>query len=214
MKTILYCTNCDKTTEIEDFDPRYRYFLCEECKTKQIYVKSGVGERFYGCNFDTYDVDFNNHKSKMPVIYDAIKINQGLIFSGSQIGIGKTHLAIASLIEYCMKDKIDPAKTIFIQMRDYDIELTTSLYNNMNSIIESVKNKKIVILDEMGRESEKTRRIIEMVIDNIYNHNKILIGTTNLNIPEFKKFYDNSIIDRITNMCQIIQLTGKSWRQK
>lgn len=100
--------------------------------------------------------------------------------------------------------------------------LALSLYTagvNLDNLIESVITKSGLVFDEMGGESEirdgfQSKVLLEMLIEGIYNRGGLLLITTPLSSDKFFDLYDGRITDRLGERAEMIEMTGKSYRQK
>lgn len=79
--------------------------------------------------------------------------------------------------------------------------------------------KRPLILDEIGRESQVVkdfgteRRYVPEILSMRYNERSWTMGTSNYDTEALKKMYGGYIEDRLHEMFNIIQLTGKSFRK-
>jgi len=72
------------------------------------------------------------------------------------------------------------------------------------------KYYKVLGIDDIGLESDKN--LLSRIIHHYYDNFKILIMTSNLNMEKIIENYDARIVDRIIELSEIIEITGKSRR--
>ena len=132
---------------------------------------------------------------------------KGLLLAGGY-GTGKTTIikSIVSLIEY-----YTPMRFRFVPC----VEMHTEVKEHGMKFFE----KRPIVLDEIGRESKSIKdygteiRPIQEMLAMRYNTQAWTFGTTNFNTKSLKEFYGGYIEDRLKEMFNIIEVTGKSFRE-
>jgi len=91
-------------------------------------------------------------------------------------------------------------------------------YEINDEIYKDLIKKRIIIIDELGSESERVEfgnRVlyIPLIIDKCESDSKLLIFTTNRTPEDIIELYGKAIYDRICKLCKIIIFKGKSFRR-
>lgn len=136
-------------------------------------------------------------------------IKYGLLFTGP-VGTGKTHLA-AGILKVAYNRGLDG---VLISVPDLLNEIRNGYNNKGPSIEDKLKNKFIVILDDLGAENltDWVREKIFTLINHRYENQKPLIITTNCTPAQLTERIGERTTDRLREMCKIVKIEGKSWR--
>ncbi len=211
------------------FKTSRRCSLCfKNEKMKKKLASALIPSRYEHCTFENYNpLSPTQKKAKQVSIRFVeeypIDTNAGLFFMGP-CGVGKTHLAIATL-----RGLIDKGfSCIFYDFRDllkkiqysYNAESEVTEYEVLKPVLE----KDILVLDELGSQKITSwiRDTITHIINRRYNDNKIIILTSNyLDNPPKTRVDEETLIDRIGirlhsrlyEMCRIVNIEGKDFRQ-
>jgi len=86
-------------------------------------------------------------------------------------------------------------------------------------LIELTARKKLIGIDEMGREPLGNdfgikHESLEYVINDCEFKMKLLFVTTNMNLPQIEKRYGKHILSRIERLCKIVPFVGPDLRPK
>ena len=152
-------------------------------------------------------------------LHRTIKENTGLYLYGPT-GSGKTVYACSYLLEinkYARFNNLSFGPYKFITFLDLLAKIKNSFNGNGNEIeiIEEYCNAGVLVLDDIGVEkvSEWTLQTLQTIINHRYNHLKITIITSNLDLNALSKsLNDDRIPSRICGMCKIKKFTGKDFR--
>lgn len=196
-------------------------------KTSDILRLMKVPEIYRDMSFDTFEPERANWNPKtIQRIRDLAKQRRWIIICGTKTGTGKTRLAVCAMLEsfqndtYEVKEYGDDYET-----RDKCIGSHKQLYNeslyhflsirrliNISDIrdkakqFEDVVTKRIVLLDEMGREKDKwVADQIDALTFGFEEDCKQVIGTAGMSAKEFRNFYDESLMRRIEERGEIIE---------
>ena len=73
----------------------------------------------------------------------------------------------------------------------------------------------LLVLDDAGAEkwTEWTEPTLYTIIDERYSYCKPLIITTNSTLDELEKKIGDRAMDRVLEMCEIVENTGESYRK-
>lgn len=183
--------------------------------------KAGLGKRFLAKNFNNFEQNPNQKAYDVCVGYarnivDNTESGKGLLLHGP-VGTGKTHL-IAGIIDYIarMRKRTFSGNIIFTTMINLLAELRFSVQEQgkTESTIREYQKCNLLILDDFGTEKETdwTAETIYKIINYRYEEVKPIIITTNSNVAEFLRFFDERLASRIMETCTILKLTGKDYR--
>jgi DNA replication protein DnaC len=157
----------------------------------------------------------------------------GLLFLGP-CGVGKTHLAVATMNELIHKKRVP---CYFCDFREL-IRSIQSTYSSDSELTEvdvlsPIFHKDVLILDELGakRTTAWVEETVFYIINNRYNNKKLTIFTSNYpdsdeeeedNREAYFKKGKETLVDRIGvrlrsrlyEMCKIVQMDGDDYRKK
>jgi DNA replication protein DnaC len=199
--------------------------------------QANIPRRYTQCTFENFEIHNDSHRHALKISKQFVKNypvqDVGLLFIGP-CGVGKTHLAIATLQELIKEKK---ARCYFIDFRDL-IRKIQSTYSPDSPLTDSdifaqIFEKDVLILDELGakRTTAWVEETIFYIINNRYNNKKLTIFTSNYldqeedeedNRESFFKRRGDSLVDRIGvrlrsrlyEMCKIVEMEGDDYRKK
>lgn len=193
-------------------------------KLERLRKHSLMDNKFKNCNFENFEIDeqnksyFNMAKNYVSNFHKIKEENMGLMFYGSP-GTGKTYLA------FCIANELIENLTPVIAISSIGllnkIKETYKKFGNEGEyeIINSLKNASLLILDDLGAESntEWAKEKIYEIIDSRYRDGKPIIITTNLTTNQLKNKLASGdgvyrTYDRIVEMCTQIEVKGKARR--
>lgn len=192
---------------------------------ERLKINSLIDERFKTCTFDNFVVTNENKKILKFARYyvdnfqEMKKNNCGLLFFGRP-GSGKSYLSFCianALLEKYVSVIAITSNGLLQKIR----ELSTFGSTEINDLYRNLNKVSLLILDDLGAEasSEYNKSKIYEVIDARYRSNKPIIITTNLNPADFKRKITSGdgvarTFDRIAEMCEIVEMNYKSFREK
>jgi DNA replication protein DnaC len=199
--------------------------------------QANIPRRYSSCTFDNFEIHNDSHRHALKISKQFVKNypiqDVGLIFIGP-CGVGKTHLAVATVQELIKEKK---ARCYFIDFRDL-IRKIQSSYSPDSPLTDSVIfsqlfQQDVLVLDELGakRTTAWVEETIFYIINNRYNNKKLTIFTSNYLDQEeeeedtreaFFKRRGDSLVDRIGvrlrsrlyEMCKIVEMEGDDYRKK
>jgi len=174
-----------------------------------------VPERFWGCAFDVYDTDYNNDADVVSDLKELASTGGSALILCPISKRGKTTLAISMMGRSQYIHKYKPNECLFINLRR-EGERMWQLGTKREEIIKHWLGKKILLFDEMGREREEMKSIIESVIHIMFDEMKQVIITsfwTEKQWRDKKTGYCYSIIRRIEDSGRIFDLQGKKFNR-
>lgn len=141
---------------------------------------------------------------------------KGLLLTGES-GIGKTHLAAWTFVEWSRKNKSEEVEFVnypyLIMRMQYHIEVE----NFKNEwIIDDMIDAKLLVLDDIG--SEKTsawnNSILYTIINYRYERMKLTLVTSNFHPQVLATRIGDNIVSRLIEMCQVVKIISEDRRIK
>ena len=139
-----------------------------------------------------------------------INNGRGLLLAGS-CGSGKTHLAVAALLEII--DTAKPGKLLFSNFQDLIQEIQASFDSDevpsKSEILRPLLEADLLVLDELGSQKPSmfVQDILYYVINTRYNDERTTIFTTNLT-EDLQERIGERLRSRLYEMTDEIRLTG------
>jgi DNA replication protein DnaC len=237
----LSCEYCQGTGwQIDDIEGRHVAKRCKCFLDRQVDIlleQANIPRRYAQCTFENFEIHNDSHRHALKISKQFVKNypvqDVGLLFIGP-CGVGKTHLAIAT-VQKLIKEK--KARCYFIDFRDL-IRKIQSTYSPDSPLTDSeifaeIFDKDVLVLDELGakRTTAWVEETIFYIINNRYNNNRLTIFTSNYldqeeeeedNRESFFKRRGDSLVDRIGvrlrsrlyEMCKIVEMEGDDYRKK
>lgn len=222
------CTACDGTGW--EFVAGKGVRECECVARRRIetaLASSRIPERFKHASFE-------NYKAYTPALQKALMQSQriveevpasevGLLLIGKS-GLGKTHLACASLRALIEKG----LSGVFYDFRDLLKEIQNSFNPATQSselkVLAPVLNADVVVLDELGAAKPTTwvQETVTYIVNERYNARRTTFFTSNYLDTEPGSAYDESLTERIGvrlrsrlhEMCRLVPIEGGDYRLK
>jgi DNA replication protein DnaC len=158
-----------------------------------------------------------NFVLKYPIIE-----GEGFLFMGP-CGVGKTHLAVAIILELITKKGIP---CMFYDFRDLLSEIKSTYTTNSSltesTILRPVLEKEILVLDELGAQkvTEWMRDMLTYIINQRYSEKRTTIITSNW-MDEADDDEETlagrigyRLRSRLYEMCQVLEIVGEDYRRK
>lgn len=206
-------------------------------RVRKIIGESGMGERFLQRTFDTFVTDTQEKRKikaaaqhyaktfdqQLPKRGQPLPGRNGFLIAGTK-GTGKTHIAAA------IANDLMHRGTAVICMTERNLfDKIRRTYNRdggdetaVRRIYETVP---LLIIDDLGKEkaTEWTLATLYAIIDGRYEKAMPLIITTNYDTKSLiarltpaggDKTTADTVVDRLTEMCENIVMGGESWRSR
>jgi len=146
-----------------------------------------------------------------------IEQNVNIVFMGN-VGLGKTHLAIALAHTACLHD----VSVLFTSA--VDIVNTLSAAQSVHNLPKALKRyltPRLLVVDELGYlpMDKRGADLLFQVISARYERGAIVL-TTNTVYKQWPRIFNNdstittAVLDRLLHHCETIQIQGKSYRMK
>jgi DNA replication protein DnaC len=214
-----------------------------ERRNQILFEQANIPRRYRDCSFSNFEVE---HDDSLP---DALKIAKkfvknypvqdvGLLFLGP-CGVGKTHLAVATMNELIHKKGVP---CYFCDFREL-IRSIQSTYSPDSELAEvdvlsPIFYKDVLVLDELGakRTTAWVEETVFYIINNRYNNKKLTIFTSNYPDSDEEEEEDDRLDyykkggkkvketlvsrigtrlrSRLYEMCKKVQMDGDDYRKK
>ncbi|HEY0139488.1 MAG TPA: ATP-binding protein [Thermoanaerobaculia bacterium] len=189
-------------------------------------VSATIPKRYSHCTLETFREKATPLKVAKRRVQDFISMwpgtdeGRGLLLMGG-CGVGKTHLAVAALIEIIHSGK--PGKLLFNNFQELIQEIQASFDSDSavskSEILRPLLEADLLVLDELGSQKPTTfvQDILYYVINTRYNEERATIFTTNyFDTPANTK--EETLTDRIGTrlrsrlyeMATLVDFTGAS----
>ncbi|HUP49189.1 MAG TPA: ATP-binding protein [Thermoanaerobaculia bacterium] len=157
-------------------------------RRRQRMASAGIPPRYAHCtlgNFKDKATVLKNARARVQEFIDlwpATDEGRGLLLMGT-CGVGKTHLAVAVLVEIIHADK--PGRLLFSNFQDLIQEIQASFDSDevpsKSELVRPLLEADLLVLDELGSQKPTTfvQDILYYVINSRYNAERTTIFTTN-----------------------------------
>lgn len=187
---------------------------------ERLFTQSGLGERYRHCSFDNFEEHPGNSAAAKAAqryaarIGEKIRQGRGLLLSGP-LGTGKSHLAAA-----VVKAAVQNGRTTIMERVPKLLITLRGTYNGgpvtEQQLMRAMTDADLLVLDDAGSEkwTEWTEPTLYTIIDERYNRERAVFITTNLTLDELQQKIGTRAMDRIVDMCDIVETSGPSYRRE
>ncbi|MBE0448769.1 MAG: ATP-binding protein [Actinobacteria bacterium] len=188
---------------------------------KKLFDHSRVGERFADCTFENWQetpgtkLAYAEAKDFIACFDDRLAKGDGLLFYGP-VGTGKSHLAAAIVNALILERR----SAIFQSVPELLSRLRATYSDRAKereaTLLRALEVAELVVLDDIGAEkwSEWVEEKLYSIIDSRYRAKKPLIITSNLTLDEMNKAVGFRAMDRLIEMCRLVEVKGESFRRQ
>lgn len=199
-----------------------------EEKQAKLIGQSGLSKRFLRRTFDTFRISPENEKAyracrKYADSFGALNADKNSLMLAGNCGTGKTHLAAA--IANALLARMMPV--VFTTPNDLSATVR-SAFDGKNSEAEVVRlyqDVPLLVLDDLGKDqpTQWSVALLYRILNARYENDAPVVVTTNydaaglvkrLTPPGGDDVTGRAIVDRLTEMCYYLPMTGKSHRQQ
>jgi len=189
-------------------------------RIRRLFRGSGLGERFKNCSFENFRKRPGTEKAYAKArdyadnITSNIRTGKGLIIFG-EYGNGKSHLAAA-----VVNTAIQLGRTAIFERVPALLAKIRETYQGgevtEHQIMRALTDADLVVLDDAGAEkwTSWTEPTLYTIIDERYTHNKAVILTTNSSLDGLEENVGPRAMDRLLEMCEIVENRGTSFRKE
>ena len=181
---------------------------------------SGLGKRFKDCTLNNWkkrkgtEQAFEEALAYSNNLKEQIEAGKGMIIFGNP-GNGKSHL-VAAIVNQAVKlgnvAVFERVPRLLAKIRSTYSGGTVS----EEEIITALIKADLLVLDDLGAEkcSEWTEQSLYTIIDERYTEGLPVIATTNTDLEELERKIGPRSMDRLLEMCEIVENRGTSYRQE
>ncbi len=188
--------------------------------TRAVHLRAaGVPERFENCGLDNFEAKGREHERATAAILGFVEGAEITRFPGLYLhgpaGTGKTHLAVAALLELLAQRRAGR----FVSANELMLECREAyrLDTPLSHILDAYSGPGVLLLDDLGAEkvSEFSRQVLVTLVDRAYARRRPrLLLTSNLTLDQVGAKLDERIADRLREMCLVLRLGGTSHRRR
>jgi DNA replication protein DnaC len=198
-----------------------------EMRRTQRISSAGIPRRYLHCLLGSFYARNNNHslaraRHAVTEFVDCWPgAEKGILFMGG-CGVGKTHLAVAILLEIIDQEK--PGKLVFRNFQDLIQEIHASFDTDQtprkSELLRPLVEADLLVLDELG--SQKPTSFVQdtlyYLINSRYNEDRITIFTTNYsdqpsNEESLESRIGKRLRSRLHEMTEPIAMHGDDYRR-
>ncbi|MBL7082868.1 MAG: ATP-binding protein [Candidatus Aminicenantes bacterium] len=209
----------------------------QERENQILFDQANIPRRYRDCAFKNFEIHNDSHKDALKIAKKFVKNHPvqdiGLLYMGP-CGVGKTHLAVATIHELIEKKSVPCYFCDFRELiRNIQSTYTPDSSQSESDVLTPIFQKDVLVLDELGakRTTAWVEETVFYIINNRYNNKKLTIFTSNYLDSEedeedtresyFKKGGE-TLVDRIGvrlrsriyEMCKIVEMWGKDYRKE
>jgi len=208
-----WCDRCQEKYPSE-FESFRKQWVSRNAKT--LLREMGVSPIYRSCRFDSFEFHTEDQRRVQEAVQEwATGGNERGLFLCGGIGTGKTHLAVAALLE----KRAHGARCLFTSVQELLLRCRDSFRRGeggLEEVLEPLCDANAFLLDDLGTEkpTEFARETVALVIDRAYRDRQTIIITSNYDLGALPERLDARSVDRLIEMCLAVKFTGPSYRQK
>jgi len=214
------CPQCNgsgwipRSNESNDIEP----CACQgDLRRRTRITAAQIPRRYYHCRIDNFHdrssavlLSAKRKVQELVDVWPAQRDGRGLLLTGG-CGTGKTHLAVAALLEIIQSGK--SGKVLFSNFQDLIQEIQASFDNDQvpskSELLRPLIEADLLVLDELGSQKPSlfVHDILYYVINSRYNDERTTIFTTNYSDDLAERIGDR-LRSRLHEMAEEIRLSG------
>jgi DNA replication protein DnaC len=187
--------------------------------------RANIPNRYVHCTFGNFRAYNDPLKTALRFarrVVDEFPLDRGLLLIGLP-GVGKTHLAVATLKAWIEKGGTGLFYTTIDLMSELRGTYSNSDRASEADVLEKVTKTDLLVLDELGREriSDWRDEILHLIVNARYSHRRATLFTTNFDIGDNPTDPDGlqarvgfRIYSRLHEMCEFIHIDGADFRDR